>query len=254
MKIFLCGFFFWFSFVSNCFAQLPVGKVLNMSLTRNLVINGKKIKSEDKLYWGDKIETNSNEEAELLLFPSLTIKIKPNSEVAVVGNLISESHGKTNTESIIKVMKGSIVANLYKTENNENNLKVIGKRSISSIRGTIFEVNVDSENENTVFEGKISVTIPAIKKELEVNQNESLNTISGQSITNTAEIPKFIPKEEVESIWSKNSAEILSHHKKEAQKYKKLLDQESKKITANLDKSASGMFNNIRGVYGNKKK
>jgi hypothetical protein len=253
----LVGLFFSFIISVNVFAGLPVGKVLENYMTRNIVINDKDIKSEQKIFWGDKIKTNHNNSGDVLIFPSLVIKIKPNSEIKVVGSLMSNENSrpdsKTDTKTILKVIKGGIVANLYKEENNDNNLKVIGKRSISSIRGTIFEVDVEQDNETTVFEGNVVVNIPLLKKEVDVNSNESLNVASGTVLKKSLIIPEFISKSEVKKLWEQDASEILELHKKDASKYKKLLDLETKKISTGLNNSAKSMFNNIRGVYDAKK-
>lgn len=228
-------------------ANVVIGKLLsnNDSIVK---INDKIITNPINIHWGDKVENTNKDYAELLIYPSLYLKIKSNSIVTFNATKIEKNDGYLNAKNIIKVVKGGVVAEQYKLNDTNINTKIITKRSISSVRGTILEVNVDNEESIHLYEGNIDVLDLKTQKKINIPENVTLNSKFEQK-KNVIDTPFFPKKEEVESIWKKVANEVMEQHKKNAKELQALFQKESESISMEISKEAKKMYKNIGNIY-----
>lgn len=230
-------------------AKIQVGKFVSQSAT-GVSINGKNANATSPIYWGDQFETDKSSTAEILIYPSLALKIMPATKIKIVGNLIEEKAGTLDSQSVINVSSGRIQGQLLKKEDEKNNVRIYGKRTISSVRGTIFEIDTTSSVEAQVFEGHVAVSVPLEKKDLEINAGESVDLSSGAKIKEiTSDIPKISAVSIAVTTWKEDASAIVASHKKEAQRYRKLLQEDISKMNRSLKKDAASVYGGLKGTY-----
>lgn len=254
----IIAYIFPLLFSLNSFAKLQIGEIIRRS-GPNVTINDKLVKASVPLFWGDRLISGPDTILEILIYPSMALKLQPSTEVKLVGNLVQEIQKNITSTSAIQLVKGQITGYLAKNANIENKVKVFARKTVSAIRGTTFEI---SEEENVdsieVFEGVIEVS--SIADEEKVN---SVSLSAGNEITTIdlkpqvvaqKEVPIVLKSEEIDTVWNKNSEMILSSHAKEAKKYKELLDRDVRSVYKGLQKDAKGMFKSTKGAYDQFKK
>lgn len=223
-------------------AGLKVGEVLS---DQTITINGQNVKKSATIAWGDVISADNPGNVEIMLYPSVSLRLQSGASVKVLGSLV-KTDGKNSksvlTESALQVLKGKIQGQLLHDEDGRTSLKIIGKKSLSSIRGTTFEISSDDANEVKVFEGEVEVQ--------NLETTELTKVLGDQTLTK----PELAKPEIVRGLWARSSADILASHAKEAAKFKKLLDQSVQTSLSGVRGDAKKMFKGIGNPYDQFKK
>lgn len=254
MKFFMCLSFLLIH-VSAASAKLQVGRILK-SNGDAIKINNSNAESEAALFWGDQLLTGKDTTVEVLIYPSFSIKLWPSTNVKLIGSLIGKQDAHLSASSVVQIIAGKIQGQVIKKSGDSAKVRIFGNRTISSIRGTVFEVDTESETEAVVYEGKVEVQVPAINKSFVVQASEALNLKASKPVVeaNASPAPQLATGKEIEAVWAKDAASVLASHEKEAKNYKKSLDRDVSGLNQSLKKDASGVFKNLKGIYGKKDK
>lgn len=238
--------------MNNVFANVVIGKIVSSNLEQ-VKINEHSVKNQSELFWGDKIENESSNFTEVLIYPSLYIKIKAKSAILFNATKIEQNDKNLKTKNLIKVLKGGLIAEQFKLDNSSITTKISTRRSISSVRGTILEVNNDSEEEIHLYEGKVDVLDIKSAKIIPIVENNTLS--SNFKITNENKAtPSFPTKNEIENMWSESAKKVLDEHRKNAKELQASFEKEVNGFVSEINKEASKMYKDIGGVYDKPKK
>lgn len=255
---FILGFVITVVFSTNAFAKLQIGEIIRKSGPK-VTVNGKVVKASMPLFWGDRLISGPDTTLDILIYPSMAIKLNPSSEMKLIGSLIEKAQKSLNSTSAIQVVKGKIQGHLSKSMDIKNNVKVFTRKTVSAIRGTTFEISEEGEIDSVeVYEGEVEVSSLANE-----NPNSTISVSAGNEVTTAdmkpqavvqKETPTLPTTEEIKTAWNKNSEVILSAHAKEAKKYKEILDRDVSSMYKGLQKDAKGMFQSTKGAYDQFKK
>lgn len=237
-------------FFNVAHSALQVGKILKVT-GANYSLNSKKVGLEAPIFWGDRLFVGKATTLEVVIYPSFLVKIHPSSKLQVIGNIIEKIGDQAGVTAALRVEAGKIHGAVFKKNGITNSIKVFGTKTISSIRGTTFEIDVENDEEVSVFEGAIEVATPTQSETILIGANQALdlsqNNLKAKESQKT--LPQMSTESEVEAAWVRDSAQVMQHHSREAKKYKKLLDQDVSKMMKGLKKDASSMFKGLKGGY-----
>lgn len=217
-------------------SAVPVGEFITEDLTFS-----RKHKDKQLINWGQTIANSTQNSLKFILYPEMSFQIEPGSSIKIIGQFIKQDGKNILTEGAIQIIKGKLKGQIAKNAMIQNQLKVFGKKTLSSIRGTTFEIDVESAEELAVEEGKV---------EVELLEKKSTKIVEGQS----NEAKQLIEHKLVISSWNENKQQVLSIHNKEAKRLQASLKKDIGMAYLNLNKDIRKSFEQHKGHYDQFKK
>lgn len=253
----------------SAWGALKIGEILKPA-GAHATVNGKVIQASIPLFWGDRLFTGPDTTLDVIVYPAFSLKLKPSSEVRLIGNLIEKNGERLMASTAIEALKGKLQGHVFSGSAVKNDLKIFSRRTISSIRGTTFEVSADaggddsaSADDVSVFEGTVDVE-PIAKADsaktafpmaVPVSAGQEFNASTAKVTSlNEAAPTDLVAKADVDAQWKKDEAAVLSAHAKEAKKYREIMERDVKSVSDGYRKDAHGMFKSIKGSYDQFKK
>lgn len=192
--------------------------------------------SNKPIFWGDKIVNSSQLGKLILLYPNVSIKFSKGTEIKIIGQLVTKDQGTVLSAGAIQLIKGSLLGQVAKTEGVSNQLKIFGRKTVSSIRGTTFNIQNDSESEVQVLEGEVLV------KNIKTQKEEIVEGFVNES-------SPLIPPEKMNELWQKQLVEVLKIHRENAQALKTTLDKNIIDVYSNLSRDIEKQKEQYKGFY-----
>lgn len=243
-------------FFQQAEAKLQIGEIVKLAGAR-ATVNGKEVKTSVPLFWGDRLFAGPDTTLDVLIYPSFAIKLTPSSEVKFIGNLVEKQGKQLLASTAIQALKGRLQARVYKASNVVNDIKVFGRRTMSSIRGTTFEVDAGETESVEVFEGQVDVQpLAGPTQDIQsVGTGQEFSAMSAKVVdVKTAPPADLITSESAQQKWQVEEEKVLSAHAKEAKKYREIMNRDVRSVGESLRKDAQGMFRSLKGGYDQFKK
>jgi hypothetical protein len=193
--------------------DVVVGRILNKVHT-NIVPD----RGLNEIYWGDVISTSADGSAKLQLYPSLVFNLEKDTAIKVTGNLISKADGgRRFGEIAVEILRGKAAGRLYKGSDFSSKATILAPRSVSSIRGTTFLIDVTDDStlvgvEEGVVEvenlatGKNSFLVKQSGKKFSSRGEEAENT----GFTSISRQSALASLEEITANWNGDATSVLT--------------------------------------------
>lgn len=177
--------------------------------------------------WGDQIITGNTGKIRLVLYPGLAITIGSNTRLKIIGNLVQKAGQTVLAETALNLISGKIAGRLDKSNEVSQKVKVFTNRSISSIRGTEFQIEDESVGEErrasvAVYEGSIVVEEATGEKTVEKGQKLQIQKTEIKTTSSMSDGPReLVPSGEVKTSWMQDSKVVLTGQEKMIDSLKK---------------------------------
>lgn len=125
-------------------------------------VNGRIVKTGTNLKQGDIIKTGKDSLAVINFYDKSSSRIDENSEITITK--LSTSNEGANTQVGIKVTLGHIWSRVVKLVDKESKFEVETPTTVATVRGTAFDINVDSEGKESMVVTE-NIIRTAVKKQ-----------------------------------------------------------------------------------------
>jgi hypothetical protein len=194
----------------------------------------KELSGNKELKEGDLIKTNSQGQAQLTFGNQARVLIKGNSKLKVVKN-------KQNLElTKVKLSLGEVLVKFINNVNSKQQFEVETPSAVAGVRGTLFKVAVNENQETTVAVDEGEVAVSSGGEEVLINKGQ------GAIVKDKNQKPEVVPgakikaKQEMKK-WSKDTKLWQTRAKKKAKEKAK----EAKKKAKENDKSDNASNSSI---------
>ena len=220
---------------------------------------GKLEGNSDDILWGGIIKTGPSSNAQIVVMPNLVIAVASNSRVKFVGSVVEENGKKILASSAIQVLAGQVLGSLKNGESRTQEVRVIGPRSISSVRGTVFIAAANDRDsalfvkEGTVFVQGVGATdgkdVGSDQGVIVGDDNQIMPVSSpdvGDIFTKALGRAKVIEPSQVSKIWSETGSRQIAEHAPIASQLKGRLQLDITSILDGLRKDIAGVNKDLK--------